>query len=90
MNNRIAREFNEQTKDVSNILKKNFKILKALQERNSETISLIRLNKEGFNLQFHTHQMFDSELNKPILFTYCLGLIEIKQKHYELREFTIR
>ena len=75
-NNKIKREHEKLIIDINKKLRKNRKILKALNPIGKTTVRREYLDKLGFDFQYHTHT-FKTKNNNLYKFCYEYGYYEI-------------
>ena len=82
-NNRLNSDANSYVRNISNILRKNRRILQELNPNGKAKISKDKLLEKGFNLNFHTHTYTTQKGDK---YTYCFeyGFLPLVDNMYFL------
>jgi predicted nucleic acid-binding Zn ribbon protein len=67
-NNRLNSDTNAVVRNLSNILRKNRRILQALAPEGKQRVSKDKMVEMGYNVKFHTHEY---KTQKGDLYHYC-------------------
>ncbi|MRX48814.1 DUF2116 family Zn-ribbon domain-containing protein [Pedobacter puniceum] len=82
-NNKIKNQNNSLIKSVNAILLRNRKILEKLNPEGKTKTTLEKLQKEGFNFSYHTHQ-FTTQKGSVYTFCYDYGYLPLENHWFLL------
>lgn len=84
-NNRLNQDSTNFVRNINRILKKNRRILEALNTRGKTRVSRQKLIDEGFNFDYHTN-VFTTKTGNTYVFCYDQGYIQVDNDYYTLVE----
>ena len=82
-NNRQNADANKYVRNINNILRKNRRILAALNPEGKTTVSRQSLLQDGFNFNYHTN-IYVTRQGKTYYFCYDQGYLELANERVAL------
>ncbi len=82
-NNRLNQDATNYVRRVNNILRKNRRILAALNPTGKKTVDGIRLAEEGFNFHYFTNE-YTTRKGARYVFVYEQGYLKLDNDQYML------
>ena len=82
-NNRLNEDATKYIRRINNILRKNRRILTALNPKGKVTVDGIRLAEEGFNFHYYTN-MYTTKKGARYVFCYDQGYLKLENDQYML------
>lgn len=82
-NNRQKSDVTNEMRNVNNVLRKNRKILEALNPNETATVSRDALQKKGFNFKYIT-SIYTTKKNTTYYYCYEYGYLPIENDYYFL------
>ncbi len=82
-NNREKRDSNIYVRNVNNILRKNRRILQALNPKGKAKVHRNKLNEKGLHFDYHT-STYTTKAGKTYIFCYDYGYLPIENDFYFL------
>lgn len=82
-NNRINEDANAYVRKVNNILRKNRRILAALNPKDKKTVTTMQLAEQGFNFHYFTN-VYNTKKGSVYYFCYDQGYMKLEEQQYIL------
>lgn len=82
-NNRLNEDATKSIRRINNILRKNRRILAALNPNGKITVDGIKLGEEGFNFHYYTN-IYKTQKGASYYFCYDQGYLKIENDQYML------
>lgn len=82
-NNRNNSDTNNLVRNINNILRKNRRILKALNPKGKRVVSKTDLLDRGYNFEYHTNT-YHTKSGNLYYFCYEQGYLELEDNRYSL------